>query len=382
VPACLPVEHDILTGSPRGFVTGLFFASFFVISILHPRHIGYLLLNTAMAVTGYFINPNSIFISAPLLFYFFLINYRNPRYYVTVLAGIILSAALYFIFDWFYVVHPERILIPMDLSFHPEDIWNNLAHLDEKFAHVSFFRAGKSIFLLLAIFIIGALLIRRNRKAGFAYLLFLALILLSFCFRKNIKGSVWPFFSYSRMYVTIPLALALFTAMLQIKPGPVIALIAAVSMAAGVYKTATTRSTVIHQTQEEPFRYISLVPLRTALDAIHLYGDACRKNHCSHLLISTRFWLNSILNYGGPATDPSFPLTRETIAERRYLVRNDTKCIERFVFISALYEFDKVNKNDGFILTRLDDYGMFLVTNNTLTMPEFIRNANIVETSE
>jgi hypothetical protein len=376
---CLPVEHDILTGIPRGFVTGLFFCSFFALSVLDPGNQLYLALNTAMSVLGFYVNPNSILVTGPLLFYLMLLNYKTRRFYLSVGVGVCCIIIFYFVFNWFYRIHPHYVLIPLDLTFHPEDLWYNISHLDEKFAHVTFFRQGQSGFLLIVMLVSGVVLFRHNRPAACAYLVFLLLILLSFCFRKNIEGSMWPFFSYSRMYVSIPLTLCLFVGLIDLSMTRLIFVLTGITIVFSTYKLLTMEQAVVRYTQKEPYQYVTLVPLKSALDAIDFYRSACESNGCNFLLISTGFWLNSILNYGGPAIHNDYPSTRETIAERRYRVRNDEKARERFIFISPMNDFEKLNRNSGFEITRLDNYGMYLITSNTLSMSNFIENVKLVE---
>ena len=46
---CMPVGYDIMTAIPRGFVTGLFFTSFFIISILNPTNYKWIAINTFLS---------------------------------------------------------------------------------------------------------------------------------------------------------------------------------------------------------------------------------------------------------------------------------------------------------------------------------------------
>ena len=91
---CLPVGFDIMTSIPRGFVTGLFFTSLFVVSLLNPKNYRFILINTFLAYVGYLVSQNSVIVSAPFLFYLFLINYKDKKYYIYSVIGVDPTIAL------------------------------------------------------------------------------------------------------------------------------------------------------------------------------------------------------------------------------------------------------------------------------------------------
>ncbi|MBL7933777.1 MAG: hypothetical protein JNL60_17875, partial [Bacteroidia bacterium] len=69
---CFPLGNDMLSSLPRGFVTGLFFIGFFVTSMLEPRKLSFVFINTLLAVLAFFASPNTLLVSAPFLFFLFL----------------------------------------------------------------------------------------------------------------------------------------------------------------------------------------------------------------------------------------------------------------------------------------------------------------------
>ncbi len=57
------------------------------------------------------------------------------------------------------------------------------------------------------------------------------------------------------------------------------------------------------------------------------------------------------------------------------MVRNkyENKVIPRFILISTTYDIaDKLGQHSAFEITKLDDYGLALITNNTLPLNQFI----------
>jgi hypothetical protein len=75
---CMPSAFDLVTSLPRGFVTELFFTSFFIVSIRNPQNLKYVALNTLLAALGFFVNQNSVLVSVPFLFYIFLHHVKSP----------------------------------------------------------------------------------------------------------------------------------------------------------------------------------------------------------------------------------------------------------------------------------------------------------------
>ena len=67
---CMPVENDLLNTLPRGFVTGLFFCSFFIVNILNPNHLHTFALNACMAVIGFYVNPTQLLFRFHFVFTF------------------------------------------------------------------------------------------------------------------------------------------------------------------------------------------------------------------------------------------------------------------------------------------------------------------------
>ena len=46
---CMPTGYDIMNAIPRGFVTGIFFTSLFIINVLNPKQYVFILINIWMA---------------------------------------------------------------------------------------------------------------------------------------------------------------------------------------------------------------------------------------------------------------------------------------------------------------------------------------------
>jgi|GEM_PF-319473 len=373
---CLPVGYDILNSIPRGFVSGLFFTSFFIVTLLDPQNLKFVLVNTIMAVTGYFVNPNSVLVSAPFLLFVFLNNYQNKKYYYASIAGFLSMVPFYFLFNYFYKVHPSYVILGLEYNMTPDFFWSILRHLDRHFAHISFFVEENSILLLFVIAVLTYTLYKQNKKAYYALFGFFGVIFLSFLSAKTEDGVVWPFYSYSRIFLGVPLVIALMAAFPSMRSKIVLTILFVVPVGFTAYKFFELKRAVNYHTRiESRWNGVHLMSLSSVMEGARFFKETCKKNEVDHLLISNAFWLCTYLNYGGPAFMDDFPSTEETEAERRYWVRegNKNKVFSRFIFLSVKYDLDKVlTGNRNFEIKRLDDYGLFLIENNRLKNSAFI----------
>lgn len=379
---CMPAEYDLINSLPRGFVTGLFFTSFFVVNMLNPYHLKFFMFNVILCMIGYFVNPNSVIVSAPFVFYVFLHNFKNNRFYFFVLPLVLLMIPLHFFFNHFYAIHPDYIKHGLEYRMSTAFFWGNIRELDLRFIHLSFFFENNYLSLLLALMVLCYFLYRQNKKAAWSFLIFILVILFSFCSGKTLEGSTWAYMSFSRMYLGIPLFMGLFLSVLNLKTNNVFLVIFLIPLSFSIYKMRSFEKTLEPHYKNELWVGVRLIKFEDALGAVKFYGDQCHQNKAPFMLISKDFWLNTFLAYGGPAMDKDYPLTMETKADKRYWVREGlkNKVFDRFVVISEVFDFDKrLPKSPYFEIQRLDDYGMLLVENNSLTVDQFAGLMNAFE---
>jgi hypothetical protein len=372
---CMPVAYDILNCIPRGFVTGLFFTSFFVLSFFNPHSIRFVVINTLMATIGYFVNPNSTIVSVPLFVYLFLHNYRNTEFYLAGGICLLFVYPLHLFFNQFYISHPTYVIYGLNYNISWAAFTDNISHLDQAFEHVSFFIEGSSIILIAVLILLPFTLFKQDRKLFYAYLGFVFIILFSFFSGKVREGAAWPFYSYSRMYLGIPIVISLLTSNIHLSRKCLsIILIPAVLFFSG-YKLFNFKKSIAYHLDESRWLGVHLAPLPTVLDAILVYKNFCKNNGTDRMIISNGFWLATYLDYGGPAVLDDFPKTEETNSERRFYVReeNKNKTFEKFVLISSKPDLDKLlPEPNGFEIKRLDDYGVFLIENNRMRNDVFM----------
>jgi hypothetical protein len=377
---CLPVEFDMLTSIPRGFVTGLFFCSFFVISLLQPHKLLWIHVNASLAVIGFFVNQNSVIVSVPIALYLFLENYRTIKLYYVIITVLITYLVFYFLLDRYYVIHPSAAKVHMAMVFSPSNLLDSLQHLDDRFVHISFFAAGKSFTVLIFIALLLFFTWQQKRPLFYSVIVLLVLILLTFAFQKNIEGSTWPFYSFSRYYIGIPFILGLLSTQLRLPMG-VPTILYAIPIVYSGHKILQIEP-VVEKNKDKNY-YITVFKLDFALEAIEVYKNRCLETKVTDFFVSKRFWLNSILVYGGPAVAPDFPSTLEVEDDRRQWLMESysNKTIPRFMVLAGSGEFHQsvFNADSAFQIKAIDTYGLYLIEKNKLKTKEFLARFRDVE---
>ena len=379
---CLPAQYDFMNTLPRGFVCGLFFTSFFILSIIDPRNLFLLFLNTVLAILAYYVNQNSILVSVPFLFYIFLIHFKHKTYYYVSGTALLTAYPVDLFFNAFYRAHPDYICQSTFNVFAPKYFIQSISHLDERFQHISFFIPNQSYTLLLGFLILGFMLYQHNKKAFWSFILFVFILLCSFFASKISDGSTWVFMSYSRMFLGIPILICLLLVSMQFQSKKLNWFLVCIPLVFSVYKSTNLKSELDKEDIRDIARGVRVLSIESTKQMTQFYKDECHKNACNFLLVSSTFWLNTIISSAGPALYTDYPETEETRFEKRYWVRNKNKnrLIPQFVFLSSDYDLDKlITANTGFELKRLDDYGLFLVTHNQLKMGQFIETINAIE---
>ena len=199
---------------------------------------------------------------------------------------------------------------------------------------------------------------------------------------KTSQGTQWLFAPHSRLFLAAPFVLCLFGILIPMLKRNLFLLLFLIPVVFGVYKTLNYKKLLAWHFVPENGMGIEIMPLMKTLEAINFYKEICKKNKVDFLMTSGKFWLDNELAYGGPALHTDYPETQLANTERRYTARekNKDKVIERFIFISMHYDFDKMlTVKQDFEIQRLDDYGMYLITKNKLKTTSFTNLVNNVE---
>ncbi len=374
---CMPVGYDIMNSIPRGFITGMFFTSLFVVSLHNPKNYRFILINVFLSYVGYLVNQNSVLVSAPVLFYLFLVNYKDKKFYIYAVIGLILAVPIDYGLNHFYKVHPDYILYGFSNEYSFTYFKEAILNFNDRFAHIGFFIEGTGIIVLLTLIAVGVILYKGNIKLFFSFLVFIAIVFVSFFSSKIADGIVWPFYSYSRMYLGLPVLLYLFITTLEIDLKKLLLVLVPVTIAFTVFKEATFKKTIAYHVQEKFWGHVHLNKLSEIMQALDTYKTICKQQGVNDFVMVNGVWHDDEINYAGPAVYDDFPNTFKPSFERRsWRIAEERKNVhEKFIVYTANYDFDKfINENYKDIdIVRLDDYGLFLIKNNKRTTVDFIK---------
>ena len=377
---CLPVGFDIMTSIPRGFVTGLFFTSLFIVSLDNTKNYKFILINTFLAYVGYLVSQNSIIVSIPILFYLFLINYKDKKYYIYSIVGIVLALPVDYALNHFYKVNSNYILYGFTNEYSFDYFKDAILNLGKRFAHIGFFIEETSVIVLLTFISLGILLFKKNKKLFLSFSLFVVIVLVSFSSSKVNDGIVWPFYSYSRMYLGFPIIIFLMIVNLDIDFKKVITLIIPIVLVFTVFKEVSFKTTLAYHVQEKMWGHVHLNTLKEIIEAVDITKRICIEQGVKDFVIVNSAWHDDEINYAGPAIYDDFPNTFKPSFERRTwrILEEKVNIHDKFVIYTGDYNFDKViaEQYKDVDITRINDYGIFLIKNNRRPTVDFIKHIN------
>jgi len=375
---CLPLGFDIMTSIPRGFVTGLFFTSLFVVSLLDTKNYRFILINTFLAYVGYLVSQNSVIVSAPFLFYLFLINYKDKKYYIYSVIGILLALPIDYVLNHFYKANPNYVLYGLTNEYSLDYFKDAILNLDKRFAHIGFFVEETSVIVLLTFIGLGVLLFKKNKKLLLSYLLFLVIILVSFSSSKVNDGILWPFYSYSRMYLGFPIIIFLMIVNLDVDFKKIMWLVIPVVFVFTLFKEVTFKTTLAYHVQEKMWGHVHLNTLKEIIEAVDITKRICAEQGVNDFVIVNSAWHDDEINYAGPAIYDDFPNTFKPSFERRTwrILEEKVNIHDKFVIYTGDYNYDKLilEQYKDVDITKINDYGVLLIKNNKRTTVDFIKH--------
>lgn len=377
LPLFLAPEYSMLSSMPRGFVGGLFVASFSFLFLYKTKRVVSFFMVGLFSVLAYSINSNSALLSVPVAFYFFLENNKNYKFYVFTFLGMALGFVPHYLAQDFYTQHPTYNLHAMTITYSFNYIATSIAHLDEYFnSNCPFFWKGGSLVLFFFIALGTLFLFRKKQhKAMWAFSI-PVMVLLSLGLSKVHDGSNALYFSYGRMYMAMPILVG-FGLGLIVTPGEF--------------------------RYRKEFVYLPLLFL-----AIHFFGmdQSIKKNfhskynhvvsvekvqtilkHCDYLaslskaldiqlIVVSKHWYSDMYTYGCSACQTSYPKTLRPDYERRTwrLLEDENKVYERVLIIDTQREF---SKEFDFMKPLPNEPYFFFIAQNTLPTKKLFEQLNI-----
>ncbi len=374
VPLLLPVEYEMLTCLPRGFVTGVAVASLCCIPLFSPLSSRAFFTAGLAAIIGYSVNANSILFSVPCFFLLLLHHFRNRNFYLFSGAGFLTGLALHLVIAWFYLNHANYILHSFQPDFSFKNLWSGLKELDYFFAYITPIFKKQGWMILVFFTIISLVLFKQKKiKEGITVLLILPLILLPFSASKVHDGTTSVFFSYARMYLAVPVFLALIVSFFKINKtfwtyGFLLTVIVFYS-----FKIKNTPQAIAAGLKKN--HVIAIIKNKELLAECRKISAVSIGNKIE-LIIINNHWYYDIYNYGCPACIDRFPKTLKPQYERRIwrLEEDETAVYKNILLIDVKRklneEFEFISQVDGMP-------GFYLVKENNLPTMELMRKLKI-----
>jgi hypothetical protein len=383
IPLLLPPEYDLITSMPRGFITGIFFAVIGSIAVYYPEKKWGFFLFCFFNMIGLSLNPNGVLITLPIALILFLVNYKNLSFYVYGFAGAVIGILPYLYIQHFYEQHPNYIVHGQwELEFSIEYLKQGLLNLNRSFAFVVPGYWYQSVMLFSILLVMVVVLLKQKewiKMVAFCILIFFVGITLGI--NKIYDGDETIFYHYSRMFLALPLVLALFIAFIKIgKEKLVTAIVVIAACSFFSFKTITLEDSVSEGVRSSPNDMITTIQVGELLRTCDVINAVC-KQHEVNLVMIVELWSDNFIDYGCQACDETFPPTLDPKNDRRTW--------------RLLEEKDKINKtilllDQGETMRKLvedtaaNDLGitslgnrMYLLKNNTRTTLEVIKHLKL-----
>ncbi len=378
IPVLMPIEYDIITTITRGFINGLFFSSFLIFPLLNPNKISSFIVFGLFASLGFVTNPNSILVAFPIGLYLFFTNFKNWKFYVFTVISMTPTLVAYYFSKQFYLYQPDFVVHEMwDLNYATTRVWETINHLDRSFAYLTPVTWGIH-WLILPVIMIGSLfMIKKDWRLGLSILFGMIFLIFSLGINKVEEGVDSIFFSPTRMFLGVPILLALTIAwFFRNKWNPKIALvIVAFSIVFVSIKLFSVESVVERHTAIKNYGPVSIKEIKKICDDCEeIKGLTDMYNPDCLIFIPTQ-QMNvpeiSFLNFGCELLlddfTPSFMMHKE---RRTWIYREKIKSTpSTILFVNYEAHKQSLQENIFFEYEILDEMeNILLIKNNTLTI--------------
>ncbi|MGB1039767.1 MAG: hypothetical protein ACPGVD_02755 [Flavobacteriales bacterium] len=316
IPLLLSIEYSMITAIPRGFVTGVFFASIGAVSLFYPSNKWFFIFGFLM-VFAFSVNPNSVIISIPCLAYLFFKNLKNQKFYLFVILGIGLGFAFHFWVNYFYVLNPANNIHYYELKYSLENLTKGLNNLDSFYNWVSpvFWKNGY-IYVVLSLILGVFFMIKKKVALGMFFITIPFLLVLTTCFEKVHDGFDSVFFSKSRMYLGLPILIAISLSFVPKINRKFLFLFLLLPITLFTYKLTVLEESILDNVDFTRPHIVSV----SSIPAIHSTCtelNQLSKKHGVELIIIRNYPNRETINYACVTCEMDFPKTLYPKYERR-----------------------------------------------------------------
>ena len=374
IPLLMPINYHLITTLPRGFVTGIFIASFGIISIFYLKKKWAFFLLGFCSVIGYSINANSVILSLPCLLYVFLWNRKNITFYIYSGIAIVLGGMLHFWTNHFYVSNANYNLHKFELKYSFDLLIKNMGNLDPFFNDLSplFWNQG-FIWIIIALLTGIVLIWKRKIQYGILFLSIPILLILPLGINKVNDSTNSIFFSISRMYLSLPILIAVcLTFINKLKPNYYYIIIPFLLL---WYNAAHIDSVINDKFGPNIKHIVSVAKVDSVLELCKNINRLCSINDID-LVVVVRHGNQDFINYGCPACLTDFPKTIRPSYERRTwrLLEDEKNTYSNILFIDSE---NQLNQEFDFIEQIEFHENIFIVKNNQLTTMKLFNKMNL-----
>ncbi|MEN9002707.1 MAG: hypothetical protein ABF242_10375, partial [Flavobacteriales bacterium] len=369
IPLLMPLEYDLISSLPRGFVTGIFISSLGIYFYLKKIKF-HLFFFGLFIFMGFSLNANSVLLSIPFTLYIWWQQKHKVEFYYKSTLGLGLAVLIHFWIANFYVLRPAQNIHQYWLHYSFSDLWNGISYLDEYINFVSPLIWKNSFLLLFILVIYGLYFLKKNERARALYCFSIPVVLiLTLGINKVHDGSDSIFFHKSRMYLALPVLIAFGLSFVKNLNVPYKTLLLIIPILVGGYKTYLLPTVVLSQTNLDKNHIVDIAEIHKLKSQCEKLQKYALKHDVSLLLISDYYGAN-LINYGCESCVSQFPETLNPATERR-----TWRLIE---------EKFKVNKNvllmdlkNSYPNAQELEKGIFLLKNNSFTTEELMKNLTI-----
>ncbi|MBL7951424.1 MAG: hypothetical protein JNM62_06860 [Flavobacteriales bacterium] len=366
VPIALPLQYGMLTTVSRGFVSGLFFSGFLIIPLLRPRGRWSFVVLAAATSLGVLCNPNSLVASLPVVFYVWLKNVRDTRYYIIMVLGAIATWYTQDLARTFYAERPDHNVHTMlELRFWIGDVRDGFAHLDRFFSHLMPVVWPLGWLVVVALPAIGVALWKRDRAASIALFVGFAFVLLAMGVNKVNDDAGVLLHSSVRMYLALPLLLVIGMHWWAAGLRPVLPnwerwslVLAGLLLVVKMDVAGPVVREGIRMKEHSPIAVKHYKALEWDCKQL---GDTLQK-YDADILVLLPYWAKGVpqmeyLDYGCPIIDERFPGTLMNVYERRtWVYQSEPRAIHRTILLhGASPDLDTLRYYPDLSALRIDD---------------------------
>lgn len=382
----VPLEFDLLTALPRGFVPGFACCSLLVWSLQCPENKWAFKLNCILASAALVINATTVWLTLPVLA-FAIFQTRSRGYIKFTIVSIITAVLILKLLSLYYAAHPEMVVHTRIDDWSWTYFKKNMLRLGQLLFLTGPVINGWGVFWCILIVIF--MLLTNFKNSMFLTVLFAVFLFVVFLFHIKVGDGKynWIFFSNTRFFIGIPLFIALFYTqikeqLMHLVLWPMM-LIAMVNMGFKIHNLKNNLEPRLQITTWFGVHVFTKTQVEQTLKEIH---SLVKSNNVSTIIISANQWQDELIAYAGPALYKTFADTRITHAfgghaDRRYWQKSAhaLKKYQNLLYVSSNFNLPKPDNLNTNQWQKINSYGLYKIINSNVTVNQWVNKLDSIE---